>query len=344
MKRARRFRGALLALVLAAQPAIAGAADAPFDDSVTVRLDSPAWFKASFLDLRADLAEARAAGKQGLMILFGTEGCAYCQAFIERSLRDPEIAATVRANFDTLQLEVFDDAELADFAGRRLPVKEFARREGAEFTPTLVFYGPDGTRIHRSVGYLSPERFRTLLGYVTSAQHRTLAWRDYLERQQATAPRYSAAALPRHDRFMRAPLDLSRRPAAKPMLVLFEAPACAECRTLHEVTLRAPEVRALLARFTAVQLDARDTRSALVLPDGHAATPARWAQQLGVSGLPTLVFFDASGRVVLRIDAIAYRQRLARALEFVLDQAYLRGVSFQRYAREKALERLGGGP
>lgn len=346
MSRGGVARGVLLALVLALAPAAAIAArDAPFDDAAIVRADDPEWFKASFLDLRADLAEARAAGKQGLMILFSTEGCAYCKAFIERSLRDPQIERAVRSRFDTLHLEIFDDAELTDFDGRTMPVKDFARREGAAFSPTLLFYGLDGKRIHQAVGYQSPERFRVLLGYVSGGDHRTLAYRDYLTQRQPAPPRQAGAdALAKQPLFARPPLDLDRRrPAAKPLLVLFEEAACDACRTLHEVVLRDPAVRALLPRFVAVQLDAGDTASRVVLPDGRRAAPARWARELDLAHLPALVFFDEAGREVLRIDAIAYRQRVMRALEFVLDRAYLRGIPFQRYTREKTLGRLGSG-
>jgi len=75
-----------------------------------VSTQEPDWFKQSFLDLGEDLAEARAAGKQGLTIVFHSEACAYCKAFVDVSLRDPEIAARVRRHFSALYLDLFADA------------------------------------------------------------------------------------------------------------------------------------------------------------------------------------------------------------------------------------------
>jgi thioredoxin-related protein len=342
----RLARGLWLASLLAAAPLGAAAArDAPFDDSAIVRADDPAWFKMSLLDLPDDLAEARAAGKLGLMVLFSTEGCAYCKAFIDRSLGDPAIGATVRAHFDTLHLEIFDDSVMTDLQGRRLPVKEFARREGAAFSPTLLFYGVDGKRMHRVVGYQPPARFSTVLDYVVGGHHRTLSYSDYLKRRTAGPP---AAARPgervRDALFEAPPHDLDRRrPASKPLLVLFEQRGCDACRDLHGQVLRDTEVRALLPRFQAVQLDAGDTTTRVVLPDGRRLTPQRWSSALGLAEPPAMVFFDESGREVLRIESVIYRHRMVRSLGYVLDKAYLRDIPFQRYTREKTLERLRGG-
>jgi thioredoxin-related protein len=338
--------GLWLAVMLAClPPAAAAAREAPFDDSEIARAEAPDWFKKSFLDLREDLAEARAAGKRGLMVLFGTEGCAYCKAFIERTLADPAIASTVRANFDTLQLDIFDDSGMNDLQGQAMPVKDFARREGAAFSPTLVFYGLDGRRIFRAVGYQPPDRFRRVLDYVVGGHHRAMSFPDYLRRGASTAPadRHRQALV--HDAlFERAPSSLDRRqPARKPLLVLFERGGCAPCRELHGYVLRDPEVRALLPLFQAVQFDAGDATSPLLTPDGRSNTATKWAKELGLAELPAMVFFDEAGREVLRIDAVVYRQRMARALQYVLDKAYLRGIHFQRYTREKTLQRLGQG-
>jgi thioredoxin-related protein len=335
----------LATLLLAAPLDDALGREAPFDDSAIVGADDPPWFKKSFLDLREDLVEARADGKQGLMVLFSTAGCAYCKAFIERSLKDPAIAAIVRANFDTLHLEIFDDSGMKDLQGLGLPVKEFARREGAAFSPTVVFYGPDGKRIYRVVGYQPPDRFRSVLDYVVGGHHRTHSYRDFLDRRPTAMPiDASANTLPRDALFDPPPHALDRRrPAGKPLLVLFRQRGCDACRELHGYVLRDADVRALLSRFQAVQLDAGDTATTITAPDGRRLTPQRWSKELGLAEPPVMLFFDEAGREVLRIESVIYRQRMARALQYVLDKAYLRGIPFQRYTREKTLERLTRG-
>ena len=59
-----------------------------FDDREIVSVEYPSWFKPSFMDLRDDLADARYSGKMGLMLFFGSDGCAYCRAFFKHTLND----------------------------------------------------------------------------------------------------------------------------------------------------------------------------------------------------------------------------------------------------------------
>ena len=128
----------------------------------------PAWFKLSFLDLQQDLAEARSAGKQGVMVLFSIRGCAYCKKLVEQSLKEPAIEATLRRHFDVVHLDIHSDLELKDPQGRAMPVKAFARKEGALFSPTVAFYGLDGLHLLRVVGYQTPDRFRITLNQAVS--------------------------------------------------------------------------------------------------------------------------------------------------------------------------------
>ena len=63
----------------------------------------------------------------------------YCDVFIRRSLGNPKIASIDQKNIDSVGLEIFDDTEMIDLRGVPMPVKEFAKKEGANFSPTLLF-------------------------------------------------------------------------------------------------------------------------------------------------------------------------------------------------------------
>ena len=123
-----------------------------FNEAEIAHIAYPGWFKESLLDMPEDLEEARRAGKLGLMVLFTTQGCSYCDMFIYRSLGDPQLAALVQEHFDSIGLEIFNDAEMVSPRGDQLRVKEFAQREGAGYSPTLLFYGEDGALLHRRRG------------------------------------------------------------------------------------------------------------------------------------------------------------------------------------------------
>jgi thioredoxin-related protein len=313
-----------------------------FKDAEIAHIAYPGWFKDSFLDMKEDLDQAQGAGKLGLMVLFTTEGCSYCDKFIHSSLGDPQLAALVQEHFDAIGLEIFNDAEMVDPRGDHLRVKEFAKREGAGFSPTLLFYGGDGALLHRAVGYLSPERFRLALDYLIDGEYQSASFRDYvIAREAAAAPVQTDYELREDTLFGRSPyaLDRSRFAADRPLLVIFEAGGCAECPVLHEEVLALPEVRELLERFQVVRLDARDTTTPVLAPDGRRTSPAQWYAQTGFSRLPALLFFEESGKQVLGTDALVLRQRMMNSLLYTLERAYERDWTYQRFARSKGMER-----
>jgi thiol:disulfide interchange protein DsbD len=74
----------------------------------------------------------------------------------------------------------------------------------------------------------------------------------------------------------------------KPMLIDFGAEWCAACKELEKVTYPAPEVKAEMKRFVAVKVDGTNDDD---------ATEALYLKY-GVSGLPTVVFFDSAGKAM----------------------------------------------
>mgnify|MGYP001818272489 FL=1 len=303
----------------------------------------PQWFLDSpFLDLQEDLQTALADDKSGLMVLYTTEGCSYCDKFIRTSLGNSQIAEQVQASFDSIGLEIFDDSEMTAPPGDALPVKEFATREGAGFAPTLLFYGSNGERIFRAVGYQSPDRFTRILDYLSSKAYLEHSFRSYLEQQAPTAAKPAKSADLRADPlFMQPPiaLDRSHFAAEKPLVVLFEQAACAECELFHDEVLANDEVRKTLQQFEIVRLDIGDDQTPVLAPDGSRIKPAGWYDQTGFSRVPALLFIDEGGRVALQTDAVVGRGRMMNSLNFMLEQAYEKGWTYQRFARSKGIER-----
>jgi thioredoxin-related protein len=100
------------------------------------------WFLSSFLDLRDDFAEAKAAGKR-FAVIFEQRGCIYCKKMHTEVLAKRYINDYVRENFRIVQLDMWGSREVTDFDGQKLPEKKLAERWGVMFTPTVVFYKDD---------------------------------------------------------------------------------------------------------------------------------------------------------------------------------------------------------
>ncbi len=341
-----RYSGLVLVYYLFAFFPVSPAVAAGFDDSVSTGLKLPAWFsKDPFNDLSRVLQNARSEGKQGLLIVFGTVGCSYCEVFLRKSLGDPSLASTVKRNFKTVYLEIFDDTDMITPDGQSMSIKNYAKQEGVQFTPTLLFYGTDGKRILRVIGYQSPERFRTILGYVNGAHYKTVSLRDYFKCQAQQRPeKFNTGSLIQDAMFRSPPYNLQPGAIAgnRPLLVIFVKAGCRECVDFHEKVLDLTSVREGLMDFNVVRLDAADNTTPVRDPDGKLTTPTAWYESTNFARLPALVFFNERGEKVLETDALVIRQRMLNSIGYVLERAYEKNWTYQRFARAKGIEKISG--
>ena len=79
-----------------------------------------------------------------------------------------------------------------------------------------------------------------------------------------------------------------------------------------------------------VQLDVRGN-TPVIRPDGQRTTAADWAEELGLFYSPSILFFDESGREILRVDSVAHFFRLRNVLNYVANRGYLYEPSYRRW-------------
>jgi len=136
------------------------------------------WFHSSFLDLREDMADATAEGKQ-LVLIWEQKGCPYCREMHRVNLRIPEIVDYIKNNFLVIQLNLWGDKEVTDVDGEVTTEKKLARKYRVQFTPTLQFFpkqlaesnkkpGHD-IEVWRLLGYWKPFHFLHTFKYVNEA-------------------------------------------------------------------------------------------------------------------------------------------------------------------------------
>ena len=314
--------------------------DDSFDDSVIANVEYPAWFKESFLDLSDDLREARASGKKGVMILFGTHGCSYCKLLVDRVFSDPEMQALIQQHFDVIALEMFSDEEIIAPSGSSMRIKHFAELEGAEFSPTVVFYDLNGSRVFRAVGYYPKDRFSRVLAYVLDEAYRTQSFASFLVSRQKSAkiPDNADAAVRSLSSEYTPIANQSDTEKTKPKLVIFEKEDCEACERFHREVISSERIRSTLRQFYVQRVDI-DSLAPVRGPDNRLKHISTWALALGISQVPALVFYGKNNEIVLKTDAKVGRQRMENALGYVLTEAYSRGMTYQRFARNRAIEK-----
>ena len=119
------------------------------------------------------------------------------------------------------------------------------------------------------------------------------------------------------------------------LMLFFHLNGCPYCKRMVEETFRDPPVVAAMKKgFDAVDLNVRGNREVTGF-DGKATTERDYTTQVKVRGTPTILFFDAQGRTVLRLTGFQPPQTFLAALDYVAGGAYRTEPDFQRYLKSR---------
>ena len=115
----RYFLGAVLCLITGVATK-ATAAAAPIDPDT-------GFFNVTLGDYQAELANARALHKQGVLLIFERAGCSYCRQLRANVLSQPAVQAYYRAHFLIFPVDINGSIAVTDFQGRQRSESQFAR-------------------------------------------------------------------------------------------------------------------------------------------------------------------------------------------------------------------------
>ena len=293
-------------------------------------IDIPRWFTDSFLDLREDVRDA-ARERRRVMLYFGQDGCPYCSELMRSGFTQPRIVDRMKKDMVAIAINIWGDREVTGLDGKTLSEKEFARALKVQFTPTLLFLDEKGAVVTRLNGYYPPHRLEAAIDYVAGRMEKKITFAEHMR----TAVKEPAGdRLNEQDFFMKSP-QLARRRGGKPLVVLFESRQCAGCDEMHRDAFGRADIRALIARFDVARFALGDP-VAITAPDGKKTSADRWARELAITYTPTLVYFDAAGKEVFRVEAYVRPFHLASAFDYVAGGSYRTEPSFQRFVQARA--------
>ncbi|WP_455223344.1 thioredoxin family protein [Kaarinaea lacus] len=302
-----------------------------FDDQPLEQdLILPDWFKLSFLELQADLADAKEAGKWGILLYFGRKDCPYCKVHLKKNWGDRGIETYTREHFDVIAIDVRGDRPVIDYKGKPYKSeKDFAAKLRTNFTPSFLFVDVNGNAVLRLTGYHPPYQFRAVLEFIADKHYLYEPLRAYIARGETIAG-LEESELNDNEIFSAPPFVLNRKkiPANMPLAVIFEQPTCHACNVLHAGPLKNKKILGKFKQMEVVQLDRKST-TPVITPNGRKLTAKQWAEELGLYYSPTIIFFDEKGEEILRVDSVIRFYRLNGVLDYILSKAYLEYETFQ---------------
>lgn len=144
-----------------------------------------AFFDPFLGDLKTELADAKAAGKRGVVVMYHFEECPYCRRMKREVLGRPEVQKQYRRDFTVVAIDTRGSQPVTGVDGRALPEKQYARSVGVRATPTFDFYAADGQRMYRHVGGIFDAReFLLLERYVASGAYRSQSFAQFKDSEQ----------------------------------------------------------------------------------------------------------------------------------------------------------------
>jgi thioredoxin-related protein len=131
-------------------------------------------------DFRAELADARAAGKKGMLLVYQQDPCPYCERMKENILSRSDVQHWFAARFTAFSVDIRGSVEVTDFAGRRTTEGSFARDALVRGAPAVDFYGLDGKLLARVPGEIHDWRTFLALGeWVADGAHATQSFEQF---------------------------------------------------------------------------------------------------------------------------------------------------------------------
>lgn len=303
--------------------------DVEFDDSqLEEEVIYPDWFKLSMGDLRDDLDEAKKSGKKGIITYFGQKRCAYCEQFFKTSLADTDIQNYLRKHYDLFAFDIWGIDDIIDSNGKKYTERELSIHYKTNFTPSLVFYDIDGTAIFRLRGFYPPYKFRAALQFVAEEFYKKETFSEYFARANP-GEYFLLDGLTERDFFLQQPYDLTAlQKNGKATAVFFEQGNCHTCDLLHSAPLSQELSIKEIEKMNVIQLNTwADTP--VTTPQGKTTTAKDWAKSLDIFYTPSIVFFDADGEEIIRLDSVTHFYRLWGVLDYVNQQGYKKAKDYQ---------------
>lgn len=111
-------------------------------------------------------------GKKAILVIFEQTSCHACDVFHDGPLQNPEINKAL-AQLRVIQLDMWSQKQQITLPdGRQVTARQWADEMGLFYTPSLIFFNPEGEEIIRVDSIVWFNRLNNVLHYVISEAYR----------------------------------------------------------------------------------------------------------------------------------------------------------------------------
>ena len=147
------------------------------------------FFQDSFNDLAEEAELAQEEGKIGVLVVFETDDCPWCDRMKETVLNQSHVQDYFRQHFRLIGLNTDGDALVTGFDGIEVSETDFALRHNRiRATPAFLFFDTEGELLVRYTGTTrDPEEFLWLGEYVVKAHFEYERFSSYKRKRRAAS-------------------------------------------------------------------------------------------------------------------------------------------------------------
>jgi thioredoxin-related protein len=286
----------------------------------------------SFLDFPEDIQNLKNENKRFILFVH-QKNCPYCARFSEKVLSQKSIKNKILKDFGLIEFNMFGDREVVGMDGETYSEKEYAKKLGLQFTPAILFFDENRTKILQLNGYIKKKKFLSALEYVAKKYENKETFNTYLMNKQNNKLNTDLI----DESYINTNLkSLARSVNKNQLAILFEIPQCDECEILHKNYLQEPMINSFLKKLDVAQINLSHNQ-VIVTPKKLISYSNDFAKSLDVSSAPTIVFFDKKGDEIIRIDSLYKMFHMQSIFDYVVSGAYKNEKEFQRYLTNRSL-------
>lgn len=125
------------------------------------------------------------AEKKEVIIDFYTDWCHWCKVMDEKTFNNPEVAAKLKEKFICIRINAENTTDVINFKGQQFTPVTFSSAFGVTGFPSLAFLDKEQNPITIIPGYLPPENFLPILGYMNQECYKKqISIDEYVQKQK----------------------------------------------------------------------------------------------------------------------------------------------------------------